>query len=114
LGSLILTHSWTGQFAGLKEFSREDRPNALVVFWTFRIMVGLGILMIALALWAFVARMRGRLFESRGLWRFSLYMGSSGLVAILAGWFTTEIGRQPWIVYNVMRTAEAGTPHGAL
>src|SRR5690606_35539196 len=65
-------------------------------------------------LWAFVARMRGRLFESRGLWRFSLYMGSSGLVAILAGWFTTEIGRQPWIVYNVMRTADAVTPHGAL
>ncbi|PLC54996.1 cytochrome ubiquinol oxidase subunit I [Pollutimonas nitritireducens] len=114
LGSLILTHSWTGQFAGLKEFAKNDRPNALVVFWTFRIMVGLGILMIALALWAFAARMRGRLYQSRALWRYSLYMGSSGLVAILAGWFTTEIGRQPWIVYNVMRTADAVTPHGAL
>ncbi len=114
LGSLILTHSWDGQFAGLKEFSKEDRPNSLVVFWTFRIMVGLGILMIALAIWGGVARWRGRLYQSRALWRFALIMGPSGLVAILAGWYTTEIGRQPWIVYNVMRTADAVTPHGAL
>src|SRR5690606_16489762 len=60
------------------------------------------------------ARWRGRLYSSRGLLRFAQYMGPSGLVAILAGWFTTEIGRQPWVVYNVMRTADAATPHGAL
>ncbi len=113
MGSLILTHSWDGQFAGLKEFPRDARPNATIVFWTFRIMVGLGFLMIALGVWAAWARWRGRLYQSPGLWRFALYMGPSGLVAILAGWFTTEVGRQPWVVYNVMRTADAVTPHGA-
>lgn len=114
LGSLILTHSWDGQFAGLKEFPSADRPNATIVFWTFRIMVGLGVLMIGLAVWAAWARWRGRLFDSRPLLRMTLYMGSSGLVAMLAGWFTTEIGRQPWVVYGVMRTADEVSPHGAL
>ncbi|NYT81585.1 cytochrome ubiquinol oxidase subunit I [Alcaligenaceae bacterium] len=113
VGSLLLTHSWDGQFPGLKEFAPEDRPNATVVFWTFRLMVGLGLLMIALAAWGAWARWRGRLFASRALWRFALYMGPSGLVAILAGWVTTEVGRQPWIVYGVMRTADGVSPHGA-
>ncbi|WP_397473415.1 cytochrome ubiquinol oxidase subunit I [Pusillimonas sp.] len=113
LGSLILTHSWDGQFQGLKEFAPEDRPNATVVFWTFRIMVGLGLLMIALAVWGAWARWRGSLYRQRALHRFALYMGTSGLVALLAGWYTTEIGRQPWIIYGVMRTADAVTPHSA-
>jgi cytochrome d ubiquinol oxidase subunit I len=113
LGSLILTHSMTGQYPGLKEFAPEDRPNSLVVFWTFRTMVGLGVLMIALAFIAALARWRGRLFESPWLLRFALGMGPAGLVAILAGWLTTEIGRQPWIVYGLMRTSEAVSPHGA-
>lgn len=114
LGSLILTHSWDGQFAGLKEFPRADRPNATIVFWTFRVMVGLGFLMIGLAVWAAWARWRGRLYDSRPLLRMTLYMGTTGLVAMLAGWFTTEIGRQPWIVYGVMRTADGVSRHGAL
>ncbi|MBB5217151.1 cytochrome ubiquinol oxidase subunit I [Parapusillimonas granuli] len=112
-GSLLLTHSWDGQFPGLKEFAPQDRPNATVVFWTFRLMVGLGLLMIALAAWGAWARWRGRLFESRALWRCALYMGPSGLVAMIAGWMTTEVGRQPWIVYGVMRTADGVSPHGA-
>lgn len=111
LGSLILTHSWDGQFKGLKEFAPEDRPNSTVVFWTFRIMVGLGLLMIALALWGAWARWRGSLYSQRGLHRFALYMGTAGLVAMLAGWYTTEIGRQPWIIHGLMRTADAVTPH---
>lgn len=111
LGSLILTHSLDGQFPGLKEFAPEDRPNSTVVFWTFRIMVGLGLLMIALALWGVWALWRGRLYQSRGLQRFALLMGPSGLVALLAGWYTTEIGRQPWIIHGLMRTADAVTPH---
>lgn len=111
LGSLILTHSWDGQFQGLKEFAPEDRPNATVVFWTFRIMVGLGFLMIALALWGTWARWQGTLYRKRGLHRFALLMGPMGLVALLAGWYTTEIGRQPWIIHGVMRTADAVTPH---
>src|SRR3546814_557111 len=113
LGSLILTHSWDGQFPGLKEFAKEDRPNSTVVFWSFRVMVGLGVLMIGLAFWAAWARWKGLLYSSPRLWRFALCMGPSGLVAILAGWYTTEIGRQPWIVYGVMRTADAVSPHGA-
>lgn len=111
LGSLLLTHSWDGQFPGLKEFAREDRPNAMAVFWAFRLMVGLGILMVLLGLLALWAHGRGRLHTSRPLLRFALAMGPSGLVAILAGWCTTEMGRQPWVVYGVMRTSEAVSAH---
>jgi cytochrome d ubiquinol oxidase subunit I len=113
LGSLILTHTMDGQYPGLKEFAPEDRPNALVVFWTFRVMVGLGLLMIVLAACAALARWRGRLYGSRLLQRCALWMGPAGLVALLAGWYTTEIGRQPWIVYGLMRTSEGVSPHAA-
>ncbi|HEU4773552.1 MAG TPA: cytochrome ubiquinol oxidase subunit I [Lysobacter sp.] len=111
LGSLILTHSLDGEFPGLKEFPREDRPNSTVVFWTFRLMVGLGVLMIALGLCGAWLRWRGRVYASRPLMRFALWMGPAGLVAILAGWSTTEIGRQPWIVQGLQRTADAVSAH---
>lgn len=111
LGSIILTHTWNGQFRGLKSFAREDRPNVPVVFWAFRGMVGLGMLMILLGLWGAVARWRGTLYRSPFLWRFALCMGPSGVLAILAGWITTEVGRQPWVVYGVLRTAEAASAH---
>ena len=111
LGSLILTHSLDGQFAGLKEFPREDRPPAAVVFWSFRTMVGLGLLMITLGVVGLFVRWRRRLYASRPLHRFALWMGPAGLAAILAGWITTEVGRQPWVVYGVLRTADAVTPH---
>ena len=113
LGSLILTHSLDGQIKGLKEFPREDRPPAAVLFWSFRAMVGLGLLMIALAGLALLARWRKRLFDARLLHRFALLMGPAGLAAILAGWITTEVGRQPWVVYGVMRTADAVSTHKA-
>lgn len=113
LGSLILTHSWDGQFPGLKDYPPENRPNSTIVFWSFRIMVGLGMLMIALALWAFAARRGGGLYRSRPLLRFTLWMGASGLIALLAGWITTEVGRQPWVVYGLQRTADAVSPVGA-
>src|SRR5690606_5136493 len=113
LGSLILTHSWDGQFPGLKEFPPEDRPNATVVFWTFRIMVALGLLMIVQGIWGLVAWRRRGIERSRGLLRFSVWMGPAGLLALLMGWFTTEIGRQPWVVYGLMRTADGVTPHSA-
>lgn len=114
LGSLVLTHTWDGQFQGLKEFAPGDRPPVAVVFWAFRVMVGLALLMIALGIWGLVARLRGRLYDSRGMLRMALAMGPAGIVAMLAGWFTTEIGRQPWVVYNVMRTADAVSPHSVL
>ena len=113
LASLILTHSWDGQFPGLKEFPPEDRPNSAIVFWSFRIMVGLGTLMIALGLWSAWLRWRRNLFHYRPFLHFALWMGPSGIIAILAGWFTTEIGRQPWTVYGLMRTADSVSAHGA-
>jgi cytochrome bd ubiquinol oxidase subunit I len=109
-GSLLLTHSWDGTIPALKDFPKADRPNAAIVFWTFRVMVGLGMLMILLALAGLLLRAGGRLYRSRSYLRFVLLMGPSGLVALLAGWFTTEIGRQPWIIYGVMRTADAVSP----
>jgi len=114
LGSLILTHRPDGQFPGLSEFAPQDRPNSTIVFWSFRIMVGLGFLMFALGLWGAWLRWRGLLYDSRAFLRFATLMGPSGLIAILAGWFTTEIGRQPWVVYGVMRTEHAVSNHSAL
>lgn len=114
LGSLILTHSWDGKIPALKDFPREDRPNATIVFWSFRIMVGLGLLMIALGLWSAWLRWRKRLWDTRPFLRFALLMGPSGVLAILAGWYTTEIGRQPWTVYGLLRTADAVSAHGAV
>ena len=113
LGSLILTHTRNGQVPALKDFRPEDRPNSAVVFWTFRVMVGLGVLMIALGAWAAWSRMRGLLYSSRPLLRLALLMGPSGVIAILAGWLTTEIGRQPWIIQGLMRTADAVSLHSA-
>lgn len=114
LGGLILTHDWNGQYPGLKEFPRADRPNSTIVFWTFRAMVGLGLLMILLAICSALVHWRGRPYESRALARFALLMGPSGVVALLAGWYTTEIGRQPWVVYGLMRTADAVSNHSEL
>jgi cytochrome d ubiquinol oxidase subunit I len=113
LGSLILTHDWDGHIPGLKEFAPEDRPNSTVVFWTFRVMVGLGTLMLLLGVWSAWLRWRSRLYQSRLFLRFAVAMGPAGLIAILAGWYTTEIGRQPWVVYGVMRTKDAVSSHPA-
>jgi cytochrome d ubiquinol oxidase subunit I len=113
LGSIILTHTLRGQFRGLKEFPKQDRPNSLIVFWSFRVMVGLGLLMIAMALWGLLLRRRGRIFHTPLFLRFVRIMGPAGLVAILAGWITTEVGRQPWVVYGALRTADAVSPHPA-
>ena len=109
-GSLLLTHSWDGEIPALKDFAPEDRPNSTIVFWTFRVMVGLGVLMIVLAFIGLWLRRGGRVYTSRAFLRFALWMAPSGLLAMLAGWFTTEIGRQPWIVQGLMRTAEAASP----
>ena len=113
LGSLIMTHSLDGKVTGLKEFAPEDRPNSLVVFWSFRIMVGLGMLMLLLAVMALFLRKNNKIFESKALQCFALVMGPSGFIALLAGWFTTEVGRQPWVVYGVMRTKDALSPVSA-
>lgn len=112
LASLILTHSLDEQVPALKEFAPEDRPNVPIVFWSFRVMVGLGLLMILTGLWSLFLRQRKRLYDSSAFLRFVLVMGPSGLIAMLAGWFTTEVGRQPWVVYGLMRTVDGVSPHG--
>jgi cytochrome d ubiquinol oxidase subunit I len=114
LGSLILTHTWDGQIKGLSEFPPEDRPDASIIFWTFRVMVGLGMLMLLLGVAGGVLRWSGRLYHQRLFLRFAVAMGPTGIIAMLAGWMTTEIGRQPWVVYGVMRTADAVSHHSAL
>ncbi len=111
LGSLILTHSLDQQVPALKEFAPEDRPNSTIVFWTFRVMVAIGLLMILVGLWGTWLRYRGRLFAARPFLHLAVWMGPSGILAILAGWYTTEIGRQPWIVQGLMRTADASSGH---
>jgi cytochrome d ubiquinol oxidase subunit I len=110
LGSLILTHDWNGEIRGLKSWPREDRPYAPTVFWTFRIMVGVGLLMLATGLVSLYLRLRRTLFEHRGFLRAMVWLGPSGFVAVLAGWITTESGRQPYVVYGLMRTLEARSP----
>ncbi len=112
LGALVLTHSWDGAVRGLKEFPPQDRPYAPVVFWAFRIMVGLGLLMAAIGVWAAWLRVRGRLYASSWLRRAVLAMAPSGFVALLAGWTVTEVGRQPFTVYGLLRTADSASPIG--
>ncbi len=114
LASLILTHSLDKQVPALKEFAPEDRPNVFMVFWSFRVMVGLGILMIFAGVWGLWLRYHQRLYNNPVFLRFMTFMAPSGLIAILAGWFTTEIGRQPWVVYGLMRTKDAASAHGEL
>ncbi|MBN3758490.1 cytochrome ubiquinol oxidase subunit I [Paraburkholderia sp. Tr-20389] len=113
LGSLILTHSWDGEIRGLKSFPKEDRPNSTVVFWSFRVMAGLGVAMIAFALAAWALRRRGKLYDAKWFQRIALAMGPTGFLSLLAGWITTEVGRQPWVVYGVKRTVEAVSPLSA-
>lgn len=113
VGSLILTHELNGEVQGLKDWPREEWPNVPVVFWSFRVMVGLGGLMVfvgAISLWL---RYRKTLFDSKRFHRFCVAMGPSGLVALLAGWVVTEVGRQPYTVYGLLRTAESASPIGA-
>lgn len=110
LGSLILTHGLDKPIAGLKDFAKDDRPGAEIIFWTFRIMVATGLAMLAVGLWAGVQRWRGQLYTDRWLHRAALLMGPSGFLAVLAGWMTTEIGRQPYTVYGLLRTADSAAP----
>ncbi|CAM1020837.1 TPA: cytochrome ubiquinol oxidase subunit I [Proteus mirabilis] len=112
LGSLILTHSLDKQIPALKSFAPEDRPNSSIIFWSFRVMAGLGMLMICLGLLSIILRKKKRLYHSPLFLRFALLMGPTGLIAILAGWFTTEIGRQPWVAYGLQRTKDAVSAHG--
>jgi cytochrome d ubiquinol oxidase subunit I len=113
LGSWILTHDWNGTVKGLKDWPREERPNAAIIFWTLRIRDGTGMLMRLTGSSSLIQRYRGKLTDSTLLLRAAVLMGPSGFVAVVAGWFTTEIGRQPYTVYGLLKTADSVSPIAA-
>ena len=106
----MLTHSFDGTVKGLKDFPPDQRPPVALPFFGFRVMVGIGLLMLGLVVWSWWLRWRGTLFESRFFQRASIAIAPLGFLAVLAGWTTTEVGRQPWVVYGQMRTADAVSP----
>ena len=110
LGSVILQHRPDAPIAGLDTIPDDEQPPVAIVFWSFRIMVAMGLLMFALGLASLWARWRGTLYEWRGLHRFAFAMAPSGFIAVIAGWVTTEVGRQPYLVYGLLRTADAVSP----
>lgn len=113
LSSLILKHSLDAPLAGLDTVPRENWPPVPITFWSFRVMVALGFLMLGLGVFSLWLRWRGRLFESRPLHRFALAMGPAGFIAVLAGWVTTETGRQPFTVFGLLRTVDSVSPLAA-
>ncbi|QNA84436.1 cytochrome ubiquinol oxidase subunit I [Sphingomonas sp. So64.6b] len=113
LSSLILKHDLNAPLAGLDTIPDDREPPVAIVFWSFRVMVGLGMAMLGLGLWSLVARARRKLYDWRWLHRAALVMGPAGFVAVIAGWITTEVGRQPFTVYNLLRTAHSASPLAA-
>jgi cytochrome d ubiquinol oxidase subunit I len=107
LGSLILTHSWDGEIKGLMSFPADQRPYVPIVFFAFRIMVALGMLMALLGFASLILRRGGQIYQNRLLHWAAVCMGPSGFIALLAGWTVTETGRQPFTVYGLLRTAES-------
>jgi cytochrome d ubiquinol oxidase subunit I len=110
LSSLILKHDLNAPLAGLDTIPDEDEPPVAIVFWSFRIMIALGFSMLGLGLWGVWRRVRGKLYEDKWLNRAAILMGPMGFVAVLAGWITTEVGRQPFTVYGLLRTADSLAP----
>jgi cytochrome d ubiquinol oxidase subunit I len=110
LGSVILTHTLDGRVPALKSFPPEDRPRVAIVFFAFRVMVGIGVLLILLGIGGALLWWRKRLFETRWYLRFAGFAWPLGFTALLAGWVTTESGRQPYIAYGILRTKDALSP----
>jgi cytochrome d ubiquinol oxidase subunit I len=114
LGSWITTGNAETTVKGLRALPPADRPPVAVVFWSFRVMVGLGLLMIGLGVWGALLWWRaGGPERSRLFLRAAVAMGPAGLAAVIAGWVTAEVGRQPWVIYGLMRTAQAVSPVSA-
>ncbi len=109
LGSVINTHQWNGELQGLKSVPPQDQPWVTGVFYSFRIMVGLGVLMLIIAITALILRLRGQLYNQRWFLQTCRLFSPAGFLAILTGWFTAELGRQPWIVQNFLRTADSAS-----
>lgn len=110
LGSLILTHSLAGKVPGLKDYPRDEQPYSPILFFSFRAMVAIGFLMFSVGIWSLFLRWRGTLFTNRWIQRAMVAMAPAGWLAIICGWITTEVGRQPWTVYGMMRTVDSVSP----
>jgi cytochrome d ubiquinol oxidase subunit I len=110
LGSIILAHDVNGTIHGLKDFPREDRPPVAIPFFAFRIMVGIGLIMLATVAVSLWLRWKGRLTTTDWFLRTCQWVAPLGFIAVLAGWTTTEVGRQPWTVYGLLRTADSVSP----
>ena len=110
IGSLILTHSWNGTVKGLKEWPPDQWPPVALPFFAFRIMVGIGLIMLGVAIAGQVLQLRGRLWDSVWFLRLCQLVAPLGFIAVVCGWITTEVGRQPWTVYGLVRTADSVTP----
>jgi cytochrome d ubiquinol oxidase subunit I len=110
LGSLILTHDARGNVRGLKEWPIGERPPVAIPFYAFRIMVGIGLLMLALVVASWWVRAGRKLYSSVWFLRCCECAMPLGFIAVLAGWTVTEVGRQPWTVYGLMRTADSVSP----
>jgi cytochrome d ubiquinol oxidase subunit I len=110
LGSLILTHSWDGRVPALENFASDAQPRVTIIFFAFRVMVGIGLLLIALGLTGAVLWARQRLFTTRWYLRAVGWSWPLGFIAILAGWLVTENGRQPYVIYGILRTDQATSP----
>jgi cytochrome d ubiquinol oxidase subunit I len=113
LGSLVITHAWNGLFKGLNDFAPQDRPPLLPPFFAFRLMVGIGLFLILLALFGGVLWLQGKLFRNRLFMRIAALSWPLGFIAVIAGWTTTEVGRQPWLATGIIRTADGASPVAA-
>ncbi|MCW8869419.1 MAG: cytochrome ubiquinol oxidase subunit I [Proteobacteria bacterium] len=108
--SLILTHSLDGEVKGLNHWPAEEHPPVMAVFWSFRIMLAIGFAMIFTGLVAAWRYWRGTLYRNNWFMKWCILMGPTGFIALLAGWFVTEIGRQPYTVYGILRTSDSLSP----
>ncbi|MBA2653017.1 MAG: cytochrome ubiquinol oxidase subunit I [Tatlockia sp.] len=107
MASFLNTHEWDGSLVGLDSVAKADQPRVAPVFFTFRIMVGIGFLMLALALIALLLRLRKTLYSARLFHQLCLLVVPLGFIASICGWLTAEMGRQPWVVYNLMKTKDS-------
>jgi cytochrome bd ubiquinol oxidase subunit I len=110
LGSMIASGSWTAPEVGLESFPPEDRPPVVIPFFAFRIMAGMGMIMLAVSWLGNLLRFAGRLETSRWFLWATFLAFPTGFIAVLTGWYTAEVGRQPWVVYGLLRTKDAVTP----
>jgi len=110
LGSFIASGDWDAKEVGLEAYPPEDRPPVIIPFFGFRLMVGMGLIMLAVSWFGLWLRWRGTLDNTRWFLWVAFLSFPTGFVAVLAGWFTAEVGRQPWVVYGLLRTKDAVTP----